>query len=90
MLAAIAVLVFGLVPSASVGIAWTVVGVVVVLQLFGQVLQFSHWVMDVSPFTQVPRLPGGTVFVAPLVWLSVAAITCCLAGLYTFRRRDIG
>lgn len=90
VLAAIAVLVFGLVPSASVATAWSVVGVVVVLQLFGQVLQFSHWVMDFSPFTQVPRLPGGTVAVAPLIWLSVAAVACCLAGLYALRRRDIG
>jgi len=64
--------------------------VVVVLQLFGQVLELSHWVLDVSPFTHVPRLPGGAVTVAPLLWLSAAALACCLAGLYALRRRDIG
>jgi ABC-2 type transport system permease protein len=61
-----------------------------VLQLFGPVLQLSHWVMDVSPFAQVPRMPGGTVSVAPLVWLCVLAAAFSLAGLTALRRRDIG
>jgi ABC-2 type transport system permease protein len=62
----------------------------VAIALFGQVLQLSHWVMDISPFTHAPRLPGGTVSAAPLVWLCVAALALAAAGLAGLRRRDIG
>ena len=71
-----AVVLFGLVPRASVAGAWTVVGVLVLIALFGQVLQLSQSILDVSPFTHVPKLPGAAVTVhttgAPLLWLSLA------------------
>ncbi len=89
-LAAVAVLVFGLLPRASVAGAWSAVGLVVVIDLFGQALQLSHWVLDISPFTHAPRLPGGTVQAAPLLWLCLVALAFCLAGLAGLRRRDIG
>ena len=90
VLAAIAVLVFGLLPRASVPAAWTALGLVVLINLFGQVLQLSHWVMDISPFTHAPRLPGGTVSAAPLVWLCGLALAMSVAGLAALRHRDIG
>ena len=90
VLAAIAVLVFGLLPRASIPAAWTALGLVVLINLFGQVLQLSHWVLDISPFTHAPRLPGGTVSAAPLVWLCGLALVMSVAGLAALRRRDIG
>ncbi len=90
VLAAVAIAIFGLWPGASVAGAWTAVGLVVALALFGQVLQLSHWVLDVSPFTHAPRLPGGSVQAAPLLWLSLAALAFAAAGLAGLRRRDIG
>jgi polyether ionophore transport system permease protein len=89
-LAAVAVLVFGVLPRAAVAGAWTAVGLVVVLDLFGQVLQLSHWVLDISPFTHAPRLPGGTVSPAPLLWLCLTALAFSAVGLAALRRRDIG
>jgi ABC-2 type transport system permease protein len=89
-LAAVAVLLFGRWPQACVAGAWTAVGLVVALDLFGQVLQLSHWVLDISPFTHTPRLPGGTVQAAPLLWLSLAALAFAAVGLAALRRRDIG
>ena len=89
-LAAVAVLMFGLFPRAAVPAAWTAVGLAVAIALFGQVLQISHWVLDVSPFTHVPRLPGGTVTAAPLLWLGLAALAFGVTGLAGLRRRDIG
>ena len=86
----VAMAAFGLVPEACAGIAWTVLGLVFALNIFGQALQLSHWALDISPFTHVPRLPGGTVDAAPLLWLSVLAITLCVIGLAGLRRRDIG
>ncbi len=89
-LAAVAVLLFGLLPEAAVPGAWTAVGLMVVIQLFGEVLQVSHWVLDISPFTQTPRLPGGTVTAEPLLWLCLAAAGFSVIGLLGLRRRDIG
>ena len=90
VLAGVAALAFGAVPDGCVAIAWTAVGLAVLLNIFGQAVQLSPWVLDISPFTHVPRLPGGTVGVTPLIWLSVIAISLCMSGLAALRRRDIG
>jgi ABC-2 type transport system permease protein len=86
----IAVLAFGLVPRWSVPVMWTVVGVVVALQLFGPLLRLSQWVLDISPFAHVPRLPGGAVAAWPLLWLCLVAVVFSLAGLAGLRHRDVG
>ncbi len=90
VLTGIAVLAIGAAPGACAGIGWTAVGLVVLLNIFGQALQLSHWVLDVSPFTHVPRLPGGAVDATALAWLCVIAIVLCVLGLAALRRRDIG
>jgi ABC-2 type transport system permease protein len=90
VLAAVAILLFGLLPEAAVPGSWTAVGLVVAIALFGQVLRLSHWVLDISPFTHAPRLPGGPVTAAPLLWLGLAALAFAAGGLAGLRRRDIG
>jgi ABC-2 type transport system permease protein len=90
VLAAVAIALFGWWPRACVPGAWTALGLVVVINLFGQVLQLSHWILDLSPFTHAPRLPGGTVSAAPLLWLCALALALSAAGLVGLRRRDIG
>jgi ABC-2 type transport system permease protein len=89
VLAAIAIMLFGLRPAWSVPGAWSIVALVVLLQLFGQILQLSHWVLDISPFAQTPRLPGAPVSAQPLLWLSLAALAFTVTGLTTLRRRDL-
>lgn len=74
---------------ASVPGAWTALGVVVVIDLFGQVLQVSHCILDISPFTHAPRLPGGTVSAEPLLVLCLVALALAATGLAALRRRDI-
>jgi len=88
--AAVAVLLFGLWPDAAVPGAWTAVGLAVAIELFGQVLQLSHWILDISPFTHTPRLPGGAVTAAPLLWLGLVALGFTAVGLLGLARRDIG
>jgi len=90
VIAGVAVALVGLLPGACVAGAWTVLGAIVVIDLFGEVLQLSHWVLDISPFTHAPRLPGGTVSAAPLLWLCLAALAFSAVGLAALRRRDIG
>ncbi len=86
----LAALAFGAVPDGCVAVAWTAVGLAVLLNIFGQVLQLSHWVLDISPFTHAPRLPGGPVSAASLAWLSVIAVALGATGLAALRHRDIG
>jgi len=85
----IAVALFGLAPKASVAGSWSALGVAAAMLFLGATLQLSHWVLDVSPFQHLPKLPGGPVGVAPLVWLSLIALALGVIGLAGLRRRDI-
>jgi ABC-2 type transport system permease protein len=88
--AAVAAALFGLLPQACVPGGWTALAAAAVLVLLGPTLQLAQWIQDVSPFTHVPRLPGGTVSAAPLAWLSLIAVLLAAAGMAGLRRRDIG
>jgi ABC-2 type transport system permease protein len=90
VIVAVAALALGLLPRACVAIGWSGVGLAVLISIFGQALQLSHWVLDVSPFTHAPGLPGGTVAAPALTWLCVLGTALCAAGLAGLRRRDIG
>jgi len=87
---AVAVAVFGLLPGSSVAVGWTALGAAAVVTLLGPTLRLAQWIQDISPFTHVPKLPGGTVSAAALAWLCVAALALGAAGLAGLRRRDIG
>ena len=90
VLPAVAVLLFGLLPWESTALAWTAVALVAVITVFGRPLQWPTWMMDISPFTQIPKLPGGTVSAEPLLWLCAVALTISTLGLIGLRRRDLG
>ncbi|MGW5050699.1 ABC transporter permease [Actinokineospora sp. NPDC004072] len=86
IVAGAAALLFGVLPSVSVPSAWAVLAVVVLVTLFGPVLQVDQWVMDISPFTHVPR----TWEFGPLLALTAVAAALLVAALSGVRRRDIG
>jgi ABC-2 type transport system permease protein len=88
--AAVSVVAFGLVPRWSVACGWLAVAVAGLIELFGPLFSLPHWVLDISPFTHLPKLPGAPVSAPPLAWLSAAAVALAVAGLAGFRRRDIG
>jgi putative exporter of polyketide antibiotics len=90
VLPAVAVLLFGLLPWESTALAWTAVALVGVIGVFGPPLQWATWIMDISPFTQIPKLPGGTVSAEPLLWLCAVVLAISTAGLAGLRRRDLG
>lgn len=89
VLAGIAVALFGLAPRLSAA-AWGVVVAFLLLGQLGPTLGVPQWALDVSPFSHVPKLPGGTVTATPLVWLLVVGVVLAAAGLVGFRRRDVG
>jgi ABC-2 type transport system permease protein len=88
VLGAIAVGLFGLLPRLAPA-AWAALGACVFLGQVGAALQLSQWALDVSPFTHIPKVPGGTLSVAPLVWLVGIAAAFAVAGFAGFRRRDV-
>jgi len=89
-LAAVAVLLFGLLPWEANGLAWSAVALAGVITVFGPPLQWPAWMTDISPFTQTPKLPGGPVPAEPLAWLCGLAVAFGVVGLAGLRRRDIG
>ena len=89
VLAGITVALFGLAPRASVAASWSVLGVAAAMLLIGATVRLSHWVLDASPFTHLPKLPGGIVHPMPLLLLCVVAVLLASAGLAGLRGRDI-
>ena len=85
----VAVALFGIVPRLTVGLSWGVLGVAALVTMVGPLLRVSHWVLDVSPFTQAPKLPGTAFDVQPSLWLTGLAIVLAGAGLAALRHRDM-
>ncbi len=80
---------FGFAPRLTT-VGWASVVLFLVITELGPVLRLDQWVLDVSPFTHVPKVLGGAVSATPLVWLLVVAVALTVAGLARFCRRDIG
>src|ERR1039457_1325630 len=89
LMAGIAVAATGLAPRMAVPVSWIALGVIALLTLVGPTLRLPQWVMDISPFTHVPKLPGGSFTVSPLLWLAGIAVVLAVAGLAGLRRRDL-
>jgi ABC-2 type transport system permease protein len=89
VLAALGAALFGLLPRLVVGATWAILGVVLAITMFGEALQLSRWLLDLSPFAHLPRLPAATFTATPLLWLLVVAVVLAAAGLAAFRRRDL-
>ncbi|MEZ0067448.1 ABC-2 type transport system permease protein [Streptacidiphilus sp. MAP12-20] len=87
--AAATVALFGLRPQWTAA-AWSVLGVWLFIGYLGPALNAGQWLLDLTPFTHVPKLPGGSFHVAPLLWLTLISAALAGAGLAGLRRRDIG
>jgi ABC-2 type transport system permease protein len=88
VLAGIAVALFGLVPRLAAA-AWGALVAFLLLTEFGSFLNLSRWAADISPFSHVPKLPGGTFTATPLLWLTAIAAALIAVGLAALRRRDL-
>jgi len=88
VLTGVVVAAFGLLPRFATA-GWVALTAFVLLGQLGPILRLDQWVMDLSPFTHTPRLPGPALSVAPLLWLTAVAVLLFGVGLTAFRRRDI-
>jgi ABC-2 type transport system permease protein len=89
VMAGIAVALYGLMPRFTF-VSWGALLGVILIELFGTILQVNQSILNISPFTHVPQVLLGEVSVIPLIWLVVAAFALTLIGLIGFRRRSIG
>ena len=48
------------------------------------------WLLDLAPFTHVPRMPVEAFALTPTLALVAVAAALCTVGVVGFRRRDIG
>jgi ABC-2 type transport system permease protein len=80
---------YALVPRASAGLAYGLVSVAFLWQLFGALLGAPRWLVDISPFDHVALVPAQPFRAgAAAVMLGIAGISA-LAALTGFRRRDL-
>ncbi|MEV6349973.1 ABC transporter permease [Actinoplanes sp. NPDC051851] len=88
VLAGLATLTTGVLPRYAAA-AWGAMAVCYLILLVGATLQWSQWVLDLSPFTHVPHLPGVAFRVVPEMVLILIAAALAGVGLMTLRRRDL-
>lgn len=82
------VLIFGLVPRLSL-LAWVALVACLVFGEFGTVMELPDWVIQLSPFSHIPKLPGGTFTWLPIIVVLVVAALLHAVGALGFRRRDV-
>jgi ABC-2 type transport system permease protein len=89
VLVGLALLLFGLVPRITPAV-WGVFGLFVLLGQVGQLLGLEQWMLDASPYSHLPMLPGGQWTTTPLLTLLGIAVVLGVVGFAGFRRRDVG
>jgi ABC-2 type transport system permease protein len=86
---ALGALAFALVPRASSLVAYGLVGLAFLWELFGALLEVPAWLLALSPFHDVGLVPGEPFEpIAAAIMLALAACAA-LAALWAFRRRDL-
>ena len=89
VLTGLAIALVGLAPRWA-SATWGALAGFLLLGQVGETLDLDPRLLDVSPFTHVPKLPGGAFSLTPLVWLVAVTVALSVAGLAGLQRRDIG
>jgi ABC-2 type transport system permease protein len=88
VLAGLAIAGFGLGPRLG-AVAWVALTGCVIVALLGPLLDLPGAVLDLSPFTHSPSLPGGDPRAGALLALTGVAALLVAAGLAGLARRDL-
>ena len=87
LLCALTVGLFGLAPRFT-PVVWGVLIGFVAVYLIGSLAGFGQWVLDLEPFSHIPRV-GQDFTAVPLLWLLAIDIVLISLGAIAFRRRDL-
>ena len=88
ILTGITMLLFGLIPRLT-SLSWAALGLFLLIDLLGQFFDFDEWILNLSPFTHVPKLLAGDTVNTSLGWLFILAAVLIIVGVMGYRRRDI-
>lgn len=88
LLVAVTTVLFGAVPRFAPA-AWGVLVGFISVYLLGSLANSPHWLLDLDPFSQVPRVGTGSFTATPLAWLLVVDMTLIVLGALAFRHRDL-
>jgi ABC-2 type transport system permease protein len=86
---ALGALSFAALPRASAGIAYGLVSVAFVWELFGSLLGAPTWTLSLSPFHQVGLVPAEPFKATAAVIMLALAALAALGALVAFKRRDL-
>ncbi|MBF6327307.1 ABC transporter permease [Nocardia transvalensis] len=82
------VLLFGLLPRWA-PVAWGVFTAAIALYLLGAISGVPQWLLDLAPYSHLPKLPAESFTATPVVIMVVVAAALIAVGLIGFRRRDL-
>ena len=82
-------LAFAFVPRATAAIAYGLVLVAFVWQLFGSLLDLPSWAVNLTPFHQVGLVPVQDFKATAAVVMVAVAIVASLIAIWRFERRDL-
>jgi ABC-2 type transport system permease protein len=88
LLAAATALLFG-VAARFTPAAWGVLICFIAVYLLGSLANSPQWLLNLEPFTHIPRVGSGSFTVAPLSWLLLVDVALITLGALAFRRRDL-
>lgn len=88
VLVAVTVLLFGVAPRFA-PVAWGVLVGFIALYLLGSLANSPQWLLDIEPFTHIPRVGSDGFSAVPLVWLTTLDAALIMLGINAFRQRDL-
>jgi ABC-2 type transport system permease protein len=88
VLSGVAMALFGLRPRLT-AVSWAALAASAFLVLLGPLLRLGQLLLDLAPFSHIPKVPGADVAAASLAWLLAVTAVLVAAGLAGFRRRDL-
>jgi ABC-2 type transport system permease protein len=86
---AVGVAVFGFVPRMTQGLIATLVGMAVLIELVGEILQAPSWLLDLSPFFHLGRAPGEPARWLPALLMLGVSVVLAIGGVEGFVHRDL-
>jgi polyether ionophore transport system permease protein len=85
----LAALGFAIVPRATSGIAYGLVTIAFVWELFGALLGAPQWLLDVTPFQHLGLVPAQPFRAVPAAVMLALGLGAALTATVAFRRRDL-
>jgi ABC-2 type transport system permease protein len=86
---AFGIAVFGVAPRLTRGLVTTLVGVAILIEIVGAVIDAPSWILDLSPFFHLGTAPAEPVRAIPVLAMLAVSVVLAIFGVETFVRRDL-